>query len=38
MEYLIITILLGGSIFTLTKSFKKKTSGGCGCNCGCGGK
>ena len=38
MEIFLILVLLGGSIFTLTKTLKKKSSGDCGCgNCQCGG-
>ena len=38
MEIFLILVLLGGSILTLTKTLKKKSSGDCGCgNCQCGG-
>lgn len=38
VEGLIILVMLGVSVFSLTKSLKKKASGGCGCgNCQCGG-
>jgi len=38
VEGLIILVMLGVSVFALTKSLKKKASGGCGCgDCQCGG-
>ena len=39
VEGLIILVMLGVSVFALTKSLKKKASGGCGCgDCQCGGR
>jgi len=38
VDGLIILVMLGVSVFALTKSLKKKASGDCGCGkCQCGG-
>lgn len=38
IQGLIVLIMLGTSVFVLTKTLKKKSSGDCGCgNCQCGG-
>lgn len=38
VQGLIVLIMLGASVFVLTKTLKKKSSGDCGCGgCQCGG-
>ena len=39
IQGLVLLVLTGASVYTLVKTFSKKSKGNCGCgNCQCGGK